>query len=414
MTTRPALPVLSVGVLITGNLVGAGILALPINTGLSGFGVAVVLMLVFWVLMLTTARILADRVLATRQESFDLPSLFGESLGPAGRWVAVAANLLILYGLMVAYLSGGTAIIASLLDLAIPQWVLTLLFFAFTTGFALFGAAMVRKGNVLLMLGMWGAFLVLILLAAPRITAANLAFVDLALIPSALPIMIAAFHFHNIIPTACRSLQYDRRAVGRALLLGTTLGAVMNGLWVLVALGALPVTGPGERNILHAFDNGLPATVPLSAVIDSTAFTVGGLLFAILAITTSYLTNATALQGFVQDMTGGLRARPSRVRDALITFGPPLVVTLVYPDLFLKALDLVAGVGIALLFGILPGVLLIKGGKTPRARRWGALIVACFLVVLLFEICQEVGVLRIDADAELWKAGLQMTGEHAR
>ena len=107
MEQRPALPVLSVGVLITGNLVGAGILALPINTGLSGFGIAIVLMLVFWALMLATAHILANRVLATKQESFDLPSLFGESLGSAGRWVATAANLLILYGLLVAYLSGG-------------------------------------------------------------------------------------------------------------------------------------------------------------------------------------------------------------------------------------------------------------------------------------------------------------------
>ena len=50
----------------------------------------------------------------SRSETFDYPSLY-ENLGKAGKWVAIAANLIILYGLLTAYFTGGAAIAASFL-----------------------------------------------------------------------------------------------------------------------------------------------------------------------------------------------------------------------------------------------------------------------------------------------------------
>ena len=333
---------------------------------------------------------------------------------PVGRWVATLANLLILYGLLVAYLSGGTSIIVGLFRLSVPNWAVTLLFFAFSTGFTLFGVAVVRKGNFILMAAMWLAFIALIVITIPQIKPRHLTFIDWGLLPSALPIMVTAFHFHNIIPTVCRSLEYERTAVLRALLIGTIIGLGMNAVWNLVVMGGLSVADSGQNNILYAFEHGLPATVPLSKIIASPLFTTCGLLFAILAITTSYLANGTALMNFVQDMSLGILKKKNRVRDACLAFGPPLMVTLGYPNLFLKALDVVGGVGIAVLFGILPGILAVRQAGSPRARAWGLLIIACFLVVLLFEIGQEAGLLKIDPEAELWKAGLKVTPTQPR
>ena len=411
MEGKASAPVMTVGILITGNLVGAGILGLPINTGLSGFVPSFIVMVLVWGLMVGTAVIISDQVLVSGEERFDLPSLFGRTLGRAGQWVAVAANLLILYGLLVAYLSGGTSILVNIFGLTGPAWVVTLLFFAFTTVMALFGVEMVRRGNAVLMVIMWVAFLGLVALSLPKIQPRQLVFTDLALLPSALPIMITAFHFHNIIPTVCHSLHRDRPSIIKALLVGTLIGLAMNALWNLTVMGALPVSDAGQSNILYAFDHGLPATVPLAAIVGSKLFTSCALAFAIMAITTSYLANGTALLGFCRDMNSGLFNIRNKAVDAVLAFGPPLAVTLFYPNLFLRALDLVGGVGISLLFGILPGVLLIRQARSSRARALGLVMVFCFLGILVFEIFQEAGLLRIDPETELWKAGLRLFPE---
>lgn len=408
MDGKAAAPVLTVGILITGNLVGAGILGLPINTGLAGFLPSFIIMILVWGLMLGSAVVISDQVLSSGSENFDLPSLFGRTLGSAGQWAAVLANLLILYGLLVAYLSGGTAILVNIFGISGPTWAVTLVFFFFTTAMTLFGVVIVRKGNAVLMAAMWVAFLGLIALALPKMQPKQLAFTNLALLPSALPIMITAFHFHNIIPTACRSLNMDRSAVIKAFFIGALIGLGMNAFWNLTVMGALPVSDQGQNNILYAFEKGLPATVPLAAIVGSHLFTSFGLAFAILAITTSYLANGTALLGFCRDMSKGLLKIENKVVDALLAFGPPLAVTLFYPNLFLKALDVVGGVGISLLFGILPGVLLIQQAKSSKAKILGIVMVVCFSGILVFEVCQEAGLLRIDPETELWKAGLRL------
>ena len=67
---------------------------------------------------------------------------------------------------------------------------------------------------------------------------------------------------------------------------------------------------------------------------------------------------------------------------------------MIYPHLFLKAINAVGGVGIDLSFGILPGALLIKYSRGKK-RAYGYFIVACFEGVLFYELDQELGLLLI-------------------
>ena len=64
--------------------------------------------------MYFTAMVLAGEANATKQENFNYPSLYHKYLGSTGKWVAVLANLIILYGLLTAYLTGGTTIITNI------------------------------------------------------------------------------------------------------------------------------------------------------------------------------------------------------------------------------------------------------------------------------------------------------------
>ncbi len=400
--TKPA-GVLTMSCMVTGNLIGAGILALPVKTGLAGFFPALGGILAIWALMTATALILAKQKSLT-QSSADLPTFYGHTLGAAGKWVATCANLLILYGLLVAYASGAASVLHGLAGSALSLHLAMLLFFAPATAVTLFGLRTVAKGNNLLMLLMWGAFIIMVGLCFPQVALDRLKPMDWGFLPATLPVMVTAFHFHNIIPSICREMRHDQLAIRRAILLGAGAGLAMNLLWVLAVAGTLPMAGPDDAvlpgTLIHAFENTLPATLPLQDVLRSGVFTTSAAVFALVAICTSFLANGSALLSFMGDLVGPSR----RTLAACLAFLPPLLVALVNPNIFLVAIDLVGGVGIGVLFGILPGILLYRQSK-GWLRGVAAGITLCFAFVLLMELGQQFGLLHLHPWVEHWTPG---------
>jgi len=50
----------------------------------------------------------------------------------------------------------------------------------------------------------------------------------------------------------------------------------------------------------------------------------------------------------------------------IITFLPPVIISVFFPNIFLKAIGIVGGIGIAILFGILPSIVFfIKTKSNP-------------------------------------------------
>ena len=78
-------PIFTMSLLVTGNLLGAGILALPINLGPAGMIPAAVGVTLIWALMLASSLVLADQKELTRGETGGLPSFFGAKLGPVAK-----------------------------------------------------------------------------------------------------------------------------------------------------------------------------------------------------------------------------------------------------------------------------------------------------------------------------------------
>ncbi|WP_147820931.1 aromatic amino acid transport family protein [Salidesulfovibrio onnuriiensis] len=397
--------VVTTAMMVTGNMVGAGILALPINLGPAGLIPAVCGTLLLWLLMTFTAIIYSRQKALVEGENADLPSFFGQVLGPGGKWLSVAANLVILYGLLTAYLAGVASVLINLFKLPVPEWGALVGYFAVAVLLTSFGAVVMRRGNAVLMLAMWGAFLGLIIMTAPHMDGSRMTMDDWGFLPSGLPVLIAAFHFHNLIPTLCRTLDQDRAAITKAIWSGTVLGLLMNLAWIVVVVSALPMEAANGVDILHAYAANQPATVPLARVIGGAGFLQLALVFSLVAMTTSFMANGIALQSFMGDLCSETLGTSSKSVVWPLAFVPPLLVALVYPNIFLSALNLVGGVGINLLFGILPGVLLVKsaGGSSLR-RAAGWIMVALFGVILLLELGQESGLLRISPDVEYWTA----------
>ncbi len=402
MNCKSWLLLAGVSFLVLGNLIGAGILALPINTGLAGLWPSLAGMAVLGGAMFWSALILGREAVTVRAANFNYPSLYQRYLGRLGKWVAILANMLILYGLLVAYLTGGAAIIGQLLN--VPEVWRGLLMpglFVVVTALALLNSRLFLRYNALIMVVMLAAFALILALAWRRVDPAHFAWKDWAYLPAAAPIIITAFHFHNVIPNVCVSLDWNFGRIWKVMLAGMLLGFLMNAAWIMAGLGVLPLDA-SANGILSAFHANLPATVPMSRILNSRFFTLFGMIFALLAIITSYLANGLGLMGFVRDMLENHCRVRSRTANVAVTFGPPLVIAMVYPDIFLKALNIVGGVGIVVLFGILPAVIFIKKSTAPLVKMAGWLLFLLFAACLMCEIGQETGRLQLRPHMEYW------------
>jgi len=396
------LQIISIGFLIVGNLIGAGILALPINTGLAGFFPSLMGLFVTSAAMYYSAIILSNEAVTRQETTFNYPSLYQTYLGTAGKWVAVLANLIILYGLLTAYLTGITSIIGNLFQLSIsPVW-LMLCFFVIVSLISLANVAAIQKYIAVLVAIKCVAFVVIVWMAGGHVKAQNLSHINWPLFTCGIPILVTAFHFHNIIPAVCETLKWNQKVISRTMLIGMTLGFLMNATWLLVGIGVLPLDN-SPIGLLHAFEKNLPATIPLAQAIHSQTFLLLAMFFALVAITTAYLANGLGLIGFMDDLTSHHLGRTSPTLSRVLAFGPPLVIALVYPDIFLKAIDFAGGFGIVTLFGILPSIIAIRKARTKTQKLLGVAMLLLFGIFFALETAQELGLLKISPDTEYWK-----------
>ncbi len=400
--------VCSAALFISGASLGAGLLALPIQTGLSGLVPALSGLVFIWGLMFCSGLILAETFINNGQSSAGLFSLYEQGLGRWSRWVVTPGFLLVFYGILVAYLSGGATVLAYLLHLPQEKLLLLLLFFFLSSATVLIGLHFVHRANGLFMFLLIGSFVAMLVLVGAKVESKNLVYQDWKFLPSALPIIVCSFAYQNVIPSICISLNNDRGRIRRALFFGTLLSLVINGLWIIAVIGVLPLAD-GTGSLLTAFRQNQPATVPLALNLHSEDIRFCGLLFSMAALFTSYVAVGEGLRNFLADLLGrqGKGSRDWLV--AALTFIPPLAVTLVYPQLFLKMLNIVGGLGVVLLFGLLPALVFFRQAlrEKQQVRQLAALFLCLiFIALIVLECGQEFGLLQVHPQVEYWHGRL--------
>jgi len=385
-----------IALLVVGNLIGAGILALPIQTGGAGLIFSLVAMALCCGAMYFSAVTLAREAVEAKSERFNYPTLYHRYLGSAGKWVAVITNLFILYGLLTAYLCGGTAIILSVLGVtahkALWQLVTVLCLFTGLSAFTMGGTKIIARYNGLLMIVLAASFAAIVAMGATHIQVKRELFFNLQFLPIAVPVILTAFHFHNIIPSISTHLGWNLKAIKMSMGIGMAIGFLMNLIWVAVGIGVLPLV-VGKYNIVYAFTHGLPATVPISEILKNPLFSFFATLFAIVAICTSYIANGMGLLDFNRDLLTHSLGRSGKIGTVLLTFLPPLGIAIFFPDIFLKMIGIVGGIGIAVLFGVLPSIVYFKKTRLTRKKVLALTMLILFAAALCCDLLNDVGII---------------------
>ena len=370
--------------LVAGTMIGAGMLAMPLTSAGIGFGFTLVLLLGLWAL-LTFSALLFVELYQTAESDAGIGTLAEQYFGKAGRIIATAVLIIFLYALIAAYISGGGSLLKDLLPESFGDKVSILLFTVIFGSFIVIGTHSVDKINRVLFFVMLAAFAVVLSLMLPEIKFDNLMAtpIDKALIISASPVFFTAFGFHGSIPSLNKYLDGNVKALRISILAGSAITLCAYILWQMSTHGLL--TQNEFLQILKE-DATLNGLVKATLAITGSNLIAGAVkLFSTLALVTSFLGVGLGLLECIEDLLKrSFNISAGRISLGLMTFIPPLVFALFYPEGFILALGY-AGQMFAFYAVVLPVSLVWKARRTHTNlpyKVWGGNLTLIIVLVL--------------------------------
>lgn len=348
--------------LVSGTTIGAGMLALPVVTGMAGFLPTFALLIFYWIYMTFTAFLLLE-VNLWMQPQTNLISMARHTLGRWGEIVSWAAYLFLLYSLTTAYIAGSGPIVRDIASattgVLVPEWmgsIPLLLMFGF---FVYKGTKSVDYVNRLLMAGLAVAYIVLLVLLIPYVKSSFLVHADWSYITTGISVIATSFGFHIIIPTLTVYFDRDVKKLKIAIWIGSLLPLAVYILWEMMTLGVLPLQG--SHSIAEGYLKGSNGAHLLVGLLEESSVAILATGFSFFAIVTSFLGVSLSLNDFLADGLKIQKTRCGRVILYGLTFLPPVLFTLTNPRAFLVALEYAGAFGVTFLLGFLPALMVWRG-----------------------------------------------------
>ena len=351
--------------LVAGTCIGAGMIGIPVKTAGAGFYPTIVAFVVVWAVMTASALLFLEASLSF-SGAVNFISMTTSIFGNTGKNIAWLICLLFMYSIMAAYASGGAALIGELSPIEINNYLGTTIFMLPFAVITYLGTKWVGFFNRLLTIGVIISFIclcgTLVLAASGTGTTANLsAVVNFNLLFKALPLMVITFGYHEIIPPLKSYLREEITTLKIAILIGSIIPLIIYITWQLLILLLIPASGvDGLSEMLSSNSN------PSSSLIDYIAdhYNNKNVLrcfatFSFFALTCSLTGSSWALFDFFADGLSIFRNKKGKFFLSLVTFIPPIIYAIVFPNGFLKALSL-AGAFSAIIMIIYPVLMVWK------------------------------------------------------
>ena len=338
--------------LVAGSCIGAGMLALPILIGFSGFYPSLTVMVFSWAFMTFTALLLLE-INGWFKKQVNLVSMAYESLGQKGKIIAWLSYLFLFYSLLVAYTAASgkifAAILEAILGISLPAPFASIFFTVLFGIIVYLGTRAVDQFNRALMVGLIATYLGMIALGVSRIEPNLLANSAPKYMLISLPVLVVSFGFQNMIPSLTAYMKGDLKRVRKSIIGGSLITLAIYLVWSMLVLGVVPFD-----LIQQSYEKGEEATLPLRHVLGTSGISHFSQGFAFFAVVTSFLAQGLTLTHFLAD---GFKLQPKRSNlwwlSSLALF-PPLALALYNPKIFFGALSFAGGICAMILFGILP------------------------------------------------------------
>ncbi len=404
LTPQPPLQgsVLGSALLISGCCIGAAMLGLPVLTALAGFQPSVLMFVLSWLFMVTTGLLLLE-VNIIFGDIAGIVTMADRTLGIYGKVLSWLLFLFLFYSVMLAYVVGSGSLISTMahevLGFTMAPWTGSLICVLLFGILIYSGTSRVDYFNRVLMCGLIITYVGLVTMGSSHVHTDYLKHVDWNAAWFVVPPMIISFGYHNLVPSITYYLGTAHpRRLKTAILLGSGIPLVIYLVWEWIILGIVPVEG--EAGFRQALQQGNMATSALRNAVGSAWVVTLAEYFGFFAIITSLLSVALSFVDFLSDGLNIRRDSKGRALLCLLTLGPPYLIGITYPGVFLTALNYAGAFGAVILFGIIPALMvwvcryrrdyvskpLVPGGKVTL------IIVILFAsAVVVLQLARELG-----------------------
>ncbi len=344
-------------------------LALPLATASLGILPAFLLLVVIWGISIYTSLLMLEINLRTGVGD-NVHAITGKILGKVGQLIQGVSFMSLLFALTMVYLMGGSSLLETRfepLGITMNNQVAVLLFTVLFGGLIAVGVKWIDKVSRVLFTSMVALLMIVVAFLLPEVDmSALLTSTDSELVSdnelyklwlAAIPIVFTSFGFHVCIATIVRYLNGDAISLRKVLIIGSTIPLISYVLWLMVTLGTLG----GDK--IYGFEGSLPLLVmALQGLVNSEVLKLCIDLFANLALITSFLGVTMSLFDYVSELTRAKGDFSGRTKTWLITFIPPLLCALYYPNGFLKVVGF-AAIPLVIMIIFLPITMALKQRK---------------------------------------------------
>ena len=400
-TKNPSL--LGGAMIIAGTAIGAGMLANPTSTAGVWFVGSVGVLLYTWFCMTTSGLMLLEANLHyPTGASFD--TIVTNLLGKHWNIINGLSVAFVLYILTYAYITSGGSItenaINSLGIIQISRSMGSLLFCLVLAIFVWFSTKAVDRLSTILIGGMIISFFLSTTGLLTSVNGATLldnqdanAPAHLPYLLTALPVCLVSFGFHGNVPSLVKYYNRNGQKVMQSIFIGTFLALFIYILWQMAVQGNLP-----RREFAPVIAKGGDVAALLDALsryININYIEIALNFFAYMAIASSFLGVTLGLFDYIADLFKFSDTPWGRTKTALVTFPPPLLLSLQFPYGFVAAIGY-AGLAATLWAAIVPA-LLVKASrkKFPLAtyKVYGGNGMIYFIIIFgLLNIFTQIGI----------------------
>lgn len=345
--------------LISGTIIGAGMLGVPLVTSQAGFFPSFIITTLVWLFMLCTGLLFLE-VTLWMKDGANILSMSKRFLGYKGEIIAGLLYLFLYYCLLVAYFSAGAPLFASFLKelfgISLYGLGLNVVFGCVFLTIIFLGIKGVDRVNYILMLGLIISFLALVVVGAKQVEMEKLYMQNWNYIGFAAPVLFTSFGFHNVIPSLTTYFKRDEKVMRFSIFFGTLIPFIVYVIWQWIIIGAI-----APDIIKQTLNEGKSIIYALEILTHKPWIKILGKTFGFFALTTSLMGVSFSMVDFLGDGLKMMRVGKSRLILCVLTFFPPFLLASIDPSLFIVAIGLAGGVGEAFLNGILPVSLVWKG-----------------------------------------------------
>ncbi len=347
-------------------------LGLPLSASGPGFLISLILLTIAALTSIITSLLILEVLSKTPDSVKSFSSMSAYTLGSTGLIFCTVAYLVLLLALSCAFVSGGASMIKANLHangISAPNH-----FISVTYVFII--ACVVYKGHQTVD---WANRILFSLKGVCFFLLTALLFHDIKIpllidtnnstrfIASAIPILFFSFGLQIVVPSVFYYLNKNIKSTRKAIIAGSLLPFTVYVIWLTVTLGILPRYGAHSyADFLTTHDNNNIGDFFLYINKGSNLTTLLIIIFANVAIATSYATIALSLKDFIRDSLRISLSRRGNITSTLLTFVPTLVLVMFASDIFQQALNFSAAIiTIVLILIPIAMVIAIRRQKNP-------------------------------------------------